>query len=151
MPMPQSPEELQALFESLIAAGKVPQEILDRMKAGEKFVLRATQQGLVLQPEAPPNQGSATPGEGAPPAVAQAPSAPPPPSAPPSPAQRLAPARPLARQPLGAPLGGSGGAPKPLGQPPQGRPANVPKPGRNDACPCGSGIKYKKCCAPAFD
>ena len=24
------------------------------------------------------------------------------------------------------------------------------KPGRNDPCPCGSGIKYKKCCAPAF-
>ncbi len=22
---------------------------------------------------------------------------------------------------------------------------------RNDACPCGSGIKYKKCCYPAFD
>ncbi len=26
-----------------------------------------------------------------------------------------------------------------------------PKPGRNDPCPCGSGIKYKKCCHPAFD
>ena len=25
------------------------------------------------------------------------------------------------------------------------------KPKRNDACPCGSGIKYKKCCHPAFD
>jgi hypothetical protein len=24
------------------------------------------------------------------------------------------------------------------------------KPGRNDACPCGSGVKYKRCCAPAF-
>jgi len=24
------------------------------------------------------------------------------------------------------------------------------KPGRNAPCPCGSGIKYKKCCAPAF-
>jgi hypothetical protein len=22
----------------------------------------------------------------------------------------------------------------------------APKPGRNDACPCGSGIKTKKCC-----
>ncbi|MFN9947180.1 MAG: SEC-C metal-binding domain-containing protein, partial [Planctomycetota bacterium] len=21
----------------------------------------------------------------------------------------------------------------------------------NDLCPCGSGLKYKKCCAPAFD
>ncbi|MBU2644703.1 SEC-C domain-containing protein [bacterium] len=20
------------------------------------------------------------------------------------------------------------------------------KPGRNDSCPCGSGLKYKKCC-----
>lgn len=24
-----------------------------------------------------------------------------------------------------------------------------PKPGRNDPCPCGSGMKYKKCCLPA--
>ena len=23
---------------------------------------------------------------------------------------------------------------------------NVPKVGRNDLCPCGSGRKYKKCC-----
>ncbi len=23
--------------------------------------------------------------------------------------------------------------------------------GRNDPCPCGSGVKYKKCCHPAFD
>ena len=23
---------------------------------------------------------------------------------------------------------------------------NAPKVGRNDACPCGSGKKYKKCC-----
>ena len=26
-----------------------------------------------------------------------------------------------------------------------------PKPGRNDPCPCGSGMKYKKCCLPADD
>jgi tetratricopeptide (TPR) repeat protein len=24
----------------------------------------------------------------------------------------------------------------------------MPKPGRNDPCPCGSGLKYKKCCLP---
>lgn len=23
---------------------------------------------------------------------------------------------------------------------------NIPKPGRNDPCPCGSGKKYKNCC-----
>jgi preprotein translocase subunit SecA len=23
--------------------------------------------------------------------------------------------------------------------------------GRNDACPCGSGKKYKRCCSPKFD
>ena len=28
--------------------------------------------------------------------------------------------------------------------------ANTQRPGRNDPCPCGSGVKYKKCCAPAF-
>ena len=37
-------------------------------------------------------------------------------------------------------------------QPPVSKRApGQPKPGRNDPCPCGSGVKYKKCCAPAFD
>ncbi|HUC18187.1 MAG TPA: SEC-C metal-binding domain-containing protein [Acetobacteraceae bacterium] len=26
-------------------------------------------------------------------------------------------------------------------------PTRYPKPGRNDPCPCGSGRKYKRCCA----
>ena len=26
------------------------------------------------------------------------------------------------------------------------QPSPLPKPGRNDACPCGSGMKYKRCC-----
>ena len=25
------------------------------------------------------------------------------------------------------------------------------RPKRNEPCPCGSGVKYKKCCHPAFD
>lgn len=39
-------------------------------------------------------------------------------------------------------------------QPRMGNPENMtfvhdtPKVGRNDACPCGSGKKYKKCCMP---
>ncbi|MCK5942510.1 MAG: SEC-C domain-containing protein, partial [Planctomycetes bacterium] len=138
--MPQTPEELQALFESLIAAGKVPQEVLDRMEAGEKFQLRATPQGLVLAPsEAPENVGEANPGEAG--AQSQPGAQPSPPRAP-SPAQRLAPAQPMPRPPQPQ-----------QAQPPQpkGRPAGMPKPGRNDPCPCGSGVKYKKCCAPAFD
>ncbi|MCK4557625.1 MAG: SEC-C domain-containing protein, partial [Candidatus Aminicenantes bacterium] len=32
----------------------------------------------------------------------------------------------------------------PLGQDASAR--TSPKPGRNDPCPCGSGLKYKKCC-----
>jgi len=146
--MPQSPEELQALFESLIAAGKVPQEVLDRMAAGEKFALRATPQGLVLQQEDADNShiGSANPGE-APAAPAAAPAAAPP--AKPSPVQRLAPAR-----PAGGPMGGGMRPPQPKPQMaggPSKRAPGQPKPGRNDPCPCGSGIKYKKCCVPAFD
>ncbi len=31
------------------------------------------------------------------------------------------------------------------------RPAPLPAPGRNDPCPCGSGRKYKQCCASAPD
>jgi len=30
------------------------------------------------------------------------------------------------------------------------RPKGISKPGRNDACPCGSGKKYKKCCYPKY-
>jgi preprotein translocase subunit SecA len=151
--MPQSPEELQALFESLIAAGKVPQEILDRMAAGEKFALRATPQGLVLQQQDADNAhvGSANPGE-APAATATAPAATAAPAAKPSPAQRLAPARPVAGAMGGGAMGGGMRPPQPpLGAVKSKRAAGQPKPGRNDACPCGSGIKYKKCCAPAFD
>ena len=130
--VPQTPEELQALFESLIAAGKVPQEILDRMEAGEQFQLRATPQGLALAPaDAPENVGTPNPGA-APPAPQPAPQ--------PSPQQRLAPARPTPQP-----------SPQPPKKQPQGRPAGMPRPGRNDPCPCGSGLKYKKCCAPAFD
>ncbi|MEC9046872.1 MAG: SEC-C metal-binding domain-containing protein, partial [Planctomycetota bacterium] len=131
--VPQTPEELQALFESLIAAGKVPQEILDRMEAGEKFQLRATPQGLALAP-AEGSEDSSAPSTGEGPGAAGQPPKP-------TPQQRLAPARP-------APPTQPKQPPKP---PAPSRPAGMPKPGRNDPCPCGSGIKYKKCCAPAFD
>ncbi|WP_372847360.1 SEC-C metal-binding domain-containing protein, partial [Pontiella sp.] len=58
------------------------------------------------------------------------------------------------RQPQNAPPPGMG---QPMGAPPPGMdlpqaPAPtpirkaVPKAGRNDPCPCGSGRKYKKCC-----
>jgi preprotein translocase subunit SecA len=153
VPMPRTPEELQQLFQQLVAAGRIPPEVLDRMQKGERFVLRVTPQGLVLQPagpDGPPPDGAAPaagpedaaaaatePPPPPPPAPAAPPPAPPAPRAPPAPpappAARLAPARPMAPPP------------------PPPRPSAQPKPGRNDLCPCGSGLKYKKCCAPAFD
>ncbi|MCA8943455.1 MAG: preprotein translocase subunit SecA [Planctomycetes bacterium] len=51
-------------------------------------------------------------------------------------ARPAAPARPVERKPESQPT-------------PQAAPGGK-RPGRNDPCPCGSGIKYKKCCAPAF-
>lgn len=33
-----------------------------------------------------------------------------------------------------------------LGKPKVETARAAPCPGRNDACPCGSGAKYKKCC-----
>ena len=54
VPMPRTPEELQQLFQQLVAAGRIPPEVLDRMQKGERFVLRVTPQGLVLQPGARP-------------------------------------------------------------------------------------------------
>ncbi|MFN6196369.1 MAG: preprotein translocase subunit SecA, partial [Planctomycetota bacterium] len=53
MPMPRTPEELQQLFQQLVAAGRIPPAVLDRMQKGERFVLRVTPQGLVLQPAGP--------------------------------------------------------------------------------------------------
>ena len=159
MKMPSSPEELQALFESLIAAGKIPQEVLDRMAKGERFMLRATPQGLALAPApaeapvggqppggAPPTGGGADGGAAAPAQASAAPPAPPPPQ----PARRLAPLTPqgAGKQPAAGGLPKAGITPK-AGSAPKA--ANTPKPGRNDPCPCGSGIKYKRCCAPAFD
>ncbi len=138
--MPRTPQEAQALFESLLAAGQIPQEIVERMQKGERFALRVTPQGLVLQSAGPAQQAPAAgdapaapaPTDGGAPA-AQAPAAPPaPPAAPAAPAPAPAAMRPAA-------------------PPPAQRPGTQPKPGRNDDCPCGSGIKYKKCCAPAFD
>ncbi|MBP8299182.1 MAG: preprotein translocase subunit SecA [Planctomycetes bacterium] len=171
--MPRTPQELQALFEQLVAAGRIPQEVLDRMARGERFMLRATPEGIVLQQAPPEGQpGEPAPGDapapqdgapstssdqsagGDPSASSEAASAPaavaptasaPIPSAPPvmPPSERrLAPAmQPPApmRKPTPPPAGGAPSA------------GGAPKPGRNDVCPCGSGIKYKKCCAPAFD
>jgi hypothetical protein len=124
--MPRTPQEAQALFESLLAAGQIPQEIVDRMQKGERFALRVTPQGLVLQSAGPAQPAPAAGDASAAPAPADAaaPAAPPP----------AAPAPSASRPPAPAP-----------------RPGTQPKPGRNDDCPCGSGIKYKKCCAPAFD
>ena len=142
MKMPRTPEELQALFESLVAAGKVPQEVLDRMAKGERFVLKVTPQGLVLGPaEGAPADG------GAPPAGADATN----PEATAAGAPAPLPPAPAAPPPMPNRLAPIGGPPPPLRAAAPARPAGAPKPGRNDTCPCGSGIKYKKCCAPAFD
>lgn len=101
------------VYESLVAAGQVPQDIQDKVLRGELEVVPSPN-GLQLRPVQP------APGAGAEGATTSDPTA----------AAGSAPAAPAK---------------------PAGRPANMPKPGRNDPCPCGSGIKYKKCCAPAFD
>ncbi|HLQ39067.1 MAG TPA: SEC-C metal-binding domain-containing protein, partial [Planctomycetota bacterium] len=162
MPMPRTPEEVQALFESLVAAGQVPQEIMQRMQQGERFMLRVTPQGLVLQPAAPPQPGAGGAAAAAAPAVQPAANTPSPVAGAADAAR--APLASAAAPPVPAASRGTsmamapkdGGASRPAtaravagaaGQ----RAANAPKAGRNDPCPCGSGVKYKKCCAPAFD
>jgi preprotein translocase subunit SecA len=144
MPMPKTPEEVQALFQSLVAAGQVPQEILDRMQKGEQFSLQVTPQGLVLQP-ARPAAASQPEGEAGDSAASAQPAPPAAGAAPPQ--QPAAPASPAAVGGIARGLAPSA----PQQGKPKGRPPGMPKPGRNDPCPCGSGVKYKKCCAPAFD
>ena len=177
MPMPQSKEELMALFDSLVAAGRVPPEIVTRVRSGELEVV-ATPEGLSLREVRPAGQAAPTGG----PAGMGAPRTPeearmvyeslvaagqvpqdiqdkvlrgelevvPSPNG-----LQLRPVQPAPG--AGAegattsdPTAAAGSAPAAPAKP-AGRPANMPKPGRNDPCPCGSGIKYKKCCAPAFD
>jgi preprotein translocase subunit SecA len=147
VPMPRTPEELQQLFQQLVAAGRIPPEVLDRMQKGERFVLRVTPQGLVLQPagpDGPPPDGGAPPAGPEDTAAAATEPPPPPPPAAPSPAPSAPPAPPAPPAARLAPA-------RPMAPPPPPRPSAQPKPGRNDLCPCGSGLKYKKCCAPAFD
>jgi preprotein translocase subunit SecA len=125
---PNSREEAKAIFESLISAGQVPKDIVDKVTSGELEVWPAPN-GIELRP-------SATAAA----AAAAAPSAG-------AIASKLK-AGPAAgpRNPMGNPVAGMAQNGKA-----KGLPANAQKPGRNDVCPCGSGIKYKKCCAPAFD
>ena len=141
--MPRTPAEAQALFESLLAAGQVPQEILDRMQKGERFSLRVTPQGLVLQSAgAPPAEGAPAPAaesQAAEPAAKQVPAS----QSPAAGGQQSIASTP---PPVAAPQ-----PPATAPMPAQRRAPGQPKPGRNEDCPCGSGIKYKKCCAPAFD
>ncbi len=144
--LPRTPQEAQALFESLLAAGQIPPEVLERMQKGERFTLRVTPQGLVLQAAgpAPTDPGANASASDAPSAPsgssADAAAAPTTAPSPPPPAPSTRPASMLPPR----------GLTQPPAQPPQ-RSSNQPKPGRNDPCPCGSGVKYKKCCAPAFD
>jgi preprotein translocase subunit SecA len=177
MQLPRTPEEWQALIAALqagripgevvsrmiqrvleeqVAAGNIPADVMDRLRRGE-LALQITPQGLMIGPPpnaqqaAPPAAAGGTPEgalatagpDGAPamPAASTMPSPPPMPTPPPMPPMlqnRLAPG------PLGRPMAT---APKPASQLKPGQ----AKPGRNDVCPCGSGLKYKKCCAPAFD
>ncbi len=50
----------------------------------------------------------------------------------------------MERQQVAKPVAASGGSDDSLHSKPVVR--NSPKVGRNDPCPCGSGLKYKKCC-----
>ncbi len=50
--------------------------------------------------------------------------------------------KPLTREQIAKPTGESGGDESEKKQPVR----KAHKPGRNDPCPCGSGLKYKKCC-----
>jgi preprotein translocase subunit SecA len=62
--------------------------------------------------------------------------------------------------PAAAPAAGGPPRARPPSAPAPGRPAAAPaaapaqpqavRVGRNDPCPCGSGVKYKKCCYPSF-
>ena len=164
MPLPKSPEEARALFDKLVAEGKlqVPAEVLARVQSGE-LEPHFSEKGIDLRPKGAP---AAAP-------VAPAPAVPMPRTREESRAmfdamaaggQLQVPAEILERVQKGElePVFTPGGLQlRPVATAAPGATAKAapgskrqpgqPKPGANDRCPCGSGIKYKKCCAPAFD
>jgi preprotein translocase subunit SecA len=134
IPQQMDPVTAQAMVEAMIAAGQAPQELIDAVARGAKITVRpqagpgrpgAPAQGR-MQVNVEQAEGSGD-GKGAAPAAAEA-----------QPAPTPEPARP---RPVPAAVA--------AGKQPE-KPATGPRPGRNDLCPCGSGVKYKKCCFPAF-
>ena len=162
MPLPKTPEEAKALFEKLVAEGKlqVPPELMDRIRKGE-LEPHFSEKGVELRQQGAP----------AAPAVA-----PPPVQMPRTVEESRAmfdamvaggqlqvPAEILERVQKGElepvftpgglqlrPVAAAPAAPKKPAAGSKRQPGQA-KPGPNDRCPCGSGIKYKKCCSPAFD
>jgi hypothetical protein len=150
---------VQQMLEAEAKAGRIPPEVMEGLKTG-KLALQLTPKGLAIAPVPPPGgdagSGGAPPADGGGPVdggtppVAATPSPEPAPAAPPAPpVPPAAPAAPPVPPPAArlAPMM----PPRPTPPPPAAAAPGGQKPGRNDSCPCGSGLKYKKCCAPAFD
>jgi preprotein translocase subunit SecA len=123
--LPQDPETARALIEAMRAAGQLPPEVEEALARGANVTIGQGPPPNAPQQPAGHQSGTARPPEGtAAPATAPAPAPPKPPA---------------------AAATGSQPAPAAANLPPGGK-----KPGRNDPCPCGSGLKYKKCCFPSF-
>ena len=125
--LPSDPQLAQAVIQSWIASGNAPPEIVEAFQRGAKITFRPGQDPIIEE-----DGDAAAPDGGGEPKAGGGTSAPTePPAAEPAPVRDQASAR---------------------TSPGAARPAVTPtkRPGRNDPCPCGSGVKYKKCCSPSF-
>jgi preprotein translocase subunit SecA len=114
----------QAMAEAMIAAGQAPPEVMEAVAKGAKLTIQPQQQRRRIPTRAEMEEmekQQAAQKQGGPGARAQQQQQQQPPQQKPQAAQQAQAA------------------------------ADRPRPGRNEPCPCGSGIKYKKCCFPAFD
>ncbi len=131
MPPVRDPQELQAMIEAMAAAGQLPPEIMAALEAGGRIVVDSAPgpdgqlRVSITNPNAAPAAGAAgaaEAGDGGVPTTASIEA-----EALVEPSAEVGKAAPIEQASDEAPL------------------ETVPRVGRNEACPCGSGKKYKKC------
>nr|HMQ22080.1 SEC-C metal-binding domain-containing protein [Planctomycetota bacterium] len=131
MPPVRDPQELQAMIEAMAAAGQLPPEIMAALEAGGRIVVDSAPgpdgqlRVSITNPNAAPAAGAAgaaEAGDGGVPTTASIEA-----EALVEPSAEVGKAAPIEQASDEAPL------------------ETVPRVGRNEACPCGSGKKYKMC------
>jgi preprotein translocase subunit SecA len=143
MALPPDPVTAQAMVEAMIAAGQAPPEVVEAVAKGARVTVRPSGSGPAARLTPPKPASAPAPRAGAPERTEAAAPRPSQPTGPQSTASQQSTPPQAAQAAQKATVQQAAAAASPSA-------AGGKRPGRNDPCPCGSGVKYKKCCAPAF-